>query len=68
VASVPSSHSPTQTVQLHTVHDERLSQTPFNSVSAAQESATRWLWTYNHERQNMAIRGITPMQKLAIAA
>jgi putative transposase len=30
--------------------------------------ATRWLWTYNHERPNMALGGITPMQKLALAA
>jgi putative transposase len=30
--------------------------------------STRWLWTYNHERPNMALGGITPMQKLAMAA
>lgn len=27
-----------------------------------------WLWTYNHERPNMAIGGISPTQKLAMAA
>jgi transposase InsO family protein len=32
--------------------------------SLIKESATRWLWTYNHERPNMALGGITPMQKL----
>ena len=42
-----------------------LRQTLFESVEEVQESATRWLWTYNHERPNM---GITPMQKLARAA
>jgi putative transposase len=26
------------------------------------------LWTYNHDRPNMALGGITPKQKLALAA
>jgi transposase InsO family protein len=34
----------------------------------AQEFATQWLWTYNNERPNMGIGGITPAQKLAMAA
>jgi putative transposase len=51
-----------------TVRYDWLSQTLFSSISEAQDSATRWLWTYNHERPNMAIGGITPMQKLAMAA
>ncbi len=29
---------------------------------------TRWLWTYNNERPNMGLGGITPIQKLALAA
>ena len=33
-----------------------------------QDYATRWLWIYNHERPNMALGGITPKQKLALAA
>ncbi|NKX62620.1 transposase, partial [Labrenzia sp. 5N] len=28
----------------------------------------RWLWTYNNERPNMAIGGITPAMKLKTAA
>ena len=40
----------------------------FDSIEEVQEFATRWLWTYNHERPNMAIGGITPKQKLALAA
>jgi putative transposase len=44
------------------------SQTLFDTIAEGQESATRWLWTYNRERRNMAIGGITPMQKLAMAA
>jgi putative transposase len=41
-----------------------LGQYLFDSVEQVQESATRLLWSYNHERQNMALGGITPMQKL----
>jgi len=51
-----------------TVRYDWLAQTLFESIGEAQESATRWLWTYNHERPNMALGGITPMQKLALAA
>ena len=38
----------------------------FESIDQVQDAATRWLWTYNHERPNMALGGITPMQKLAL--
>jgi putative transposase len=48
-----------------TVRYDWLNQTLFNNIEEVQDSATRWLWTYNHERPNMAIGGITPMQKLA---
>lgn len=51
-----------------TVRYDWLAQTLFESINQVQESATRWLWTYNHERPNMALGGITPMQKLALAA
>jgi putative transposase len=51
-----------------TVRYDWLSQTLFDSIAHVQESATHWLWTYNHERPNMAIGGITPMQKLAMGA
>jgi putative transposase len=40
----------------------------FDSIEEVQEFTTRWLWTYNQERPNMAIGGITPKQKLALAA
>lgn len=40
----------------------------FNDIEQVQDIATRWLWTYNHERPNMTLGGITPMQKLALAA
>lgn len=45
-----------------------LGQYLFDSIQAVQEFATKWLWTYNHERPNMAFGGMTPMQKLAMAA
>jgi putative transposase len=45
-----------------------LAQTVFATIEEVQESATRWLWTYNNERPNMALGGITPSMKLALAA
>ncbi|WP_319777238.1 integrase core domain-containing protein [Maridesulfovibrio sp.] len=40
----------------------------FESIQELQESATKWLWAYNNDRPNMGIGGITPMQKLRMAA
>jgi putative transposase len=37
-------------------------------VEKAQHFATQWLWTYNHERPNVGIGGMTPAQKLNAAA
>lgn len=51
-----------------TVRYDWLAQFLFDSIDEVQDSATRWLWTYNHERPNMALGGITPMQRLALAA
>ena len=51
-----------------TVRHEWLDQHLFESISHAQATATQWLWRYNNERPNMAIGGITPKQKLAMAA
>ncbi|MEM6479857.1 MAG: integrase core domain-containing protein, partial [Pseudomonadota bacterium] len=38
-----------------------------NSIDEVQGHATRWLWTYNNERPNMGIGGMTPIQKLKAA-
>lgn len=51
-----------------TVRYDWLNQSLFDSIPEVQHAATRWLWTYNHERPNMALGGITPMQRLMIAA
>ena len=51
-----------------TVRHEWLDEHLFESIEHAQETATEWLWRYNNERPNMAIGGITPNQKLALAA
>ena len=45
-----------------------LSHYLFDSIAEVQDFATRWLWTYNHERPNMALGGITPKQKVTMAA
>jgi hypothetical protein len=37
-----------------------LNQHLFDSIEEVQELANQWLWTYNNERPNMAIRGIPP--------
>ena len=41
-----------------------LAQTLFDTIKQVQDKATRWLWTYNHERPNMALGGITPAMAL----
>ena len=51
-----------------TVRYDWLAQFLFDSIEEVQEYATRWLWTYNHERPNMGLGGITPIQKLAMVA
>jgi putative transposase len=50
-----------------TVRHEWLEMHEFYSIEHAQEEATKWLWTYNNERPNMAIGGITPAMKMKLA-
>jgi putative transposase len=40
----------------------------FETLEEIDDFATRWLWTCNHARSNMALGGTTPKQKLALAA
>ena len=47
-----------------TVRYDWLARHLFTSVEEVQEKATQWLWHYNNQRPNMALGGITPMQKL----
>lgn len=47
-----------------TVRQEWLDQNIFETLQEAQETATKWLWTYNNDRPNMALGGITPIMKL----
>ena len=51
-----------------TVRYDWLSYNLFESIDEMQDLATKWLWAHNNERPNMALGGITPKQKLAIAA
>lgn len=51
-----------------TVRYEWLAQYEFESLRQVQDYATEWMWNYNHERPNMALGGITPRQRLAMAA
>jgi len=50
-----------------TVRTEWLGRCHFESIEEIQDHATRWLWTYNNERPNMGIGGMTPIQKLKAA-
>lgn len=43
-----------------------LSHYLFESIDEVQGYATDWMWTYNHERPNMALGGLTPKQKLVL--
>jgi len=45
-----------------------LNQHLFLSIIEVQEFATKWLWSYNNERSNMALGGILPRQKLDLVA
>lgn len=47
-----------------TVRHEWLNEYIFETIKVAQNTATKWLWTYNNERPNMALGGITPIMKL----
>ncbi len=50
-----------------TVRTEWLGRYHFETIEEVQDHATRWLWTYNNERPNMGIGGMTPIQKLKAA-
>ena len=47
-----------------TVRYDLLNQDIFQTIEEVQDKVTNWLWHYNNERPNMALGGITPMQKL----
>ncbi|HHX90286.1 MAG TPA: IS3 family transposase [Paracoccus sp.] len=51
-----------------TVRHEWLDLYIFDTIQEVQDIATNWLWTYNHDRPNMGIGGMTPAQKLKMAA
>lgn len=51
-----------------TVRYDWLNQRIFDTIQEVQEQATKWLWSYNNERPNMANGGLTPVQKLAMIA
>ena len=38
------------------------------TMEEVQECATDWLWTYNHDRPNRGIGGMTPAQKRRLTA
>lgn len=55
-------------VERYNVRYDWLGHYLFESITEVQDYGTSWIWTYNHERPNMALGGITPKQKLALVA
>ena len=51
-----------------TVRYEWLSQYYWENLEEVRLFATNWMYDYNHNRPNMALGGITPKQRLAMAA
>ena len=51
-----------------TVRHEWLDLHIFESIDEVQQIATEWLWSYNNERPNMGNGGMTPAQKMNMAA
>ena len=47
---------------------EWLSQYDWNDLEEVRIYATQWMYQYNHERPHMALGGMTPIQRLAMAA
>lgn len=50
-----------------TARYEWQSQHHWENLEHVRDHATRWRWSYNHERPNMALGGFTPKQRLAMA-
>lgn len=50
------------------VRNEWFGQHIFETIEEVQKQATNWLWTYNNDRPNIGISGITPAMKLKTAA
>lgn len=51
-----------------TLRYEWLSPYCWSNLQEVQMYATQWMWKYNHDRPHMALGGITPKQRLAMAA
>ena len=51
-----------------TVRYDWLNHHLWESITQVQDHATQWMHVYNSERPNMALGGITPKQRLAMAA
>ena len=51
-----------------TVRYEWLAQYLFDAIEEVRSFAAKWLWSYNHERPNLALGGFTPYQRPAMTA
>ena len=51
-----------------TMRYEWLSQYYWDNLDKVRNHATPLIWSYNHERPNMALGGVTPKQRMSMAA
>ena len=51
-----------------TMRYDWLNQELFTDLDQVRQQAEDWLYHYNHERPNMGNSGMTPAQKLRLAA
>ena len=49
-----------------TARHEWLDQYMFATIKEVHDYATQWLWSYNNDRHNMGLGGITPAQELRL--
>jgi len=49
---------------LYIKNPQTLSQYYWSDLAEVQDFATKWMWSYNHDRPNMALGGFTPKQRL----
>jgi transposase InsO family protein len=50
------------------LYDMNGSQHYWTDLEEVRIFATQWMYRYNHQRPHMALCGMTPMQRLAMAA
>ena len=45
-----------------------VAQLEFDAITGVRDNATAWMWSYNRDRPNMALAGITPKERQGMGA